>query len=148
MEIPRPGVETELQLWSMLWPWQHRIRAISVTYATAYSNAGSQTHWVRPGIEPHILTETMLGPQPAELQWELPFIYIFIHSINIYWAHCYIPGRLWELDMPYEQTEVSLRLAMGDYVINLIINKEGGSVICSLLSPCWNLKNISAQSGG
>ena len=33
-------------------PWQHRIRAASATYAAACNNAGSLTHWARPGIEP------------------------------------------------------------------------------------------------
>ena len=31
---------------------QHPIRAVSVTYTTAPRNAGSLTHWVRPGIQP------------------------------------------------------------------------------------------------
>ena len=33
-------------------PQQHPIRAASADYATAHGNAGSSTHWVRPGIEP------------------------------------------------------------------------------------------------
>ena len=33
-------------------PQQCRIRAVSVTYTTTLSNAGSLTHWARPGIEP------------------------------------------------------------------------------------------------
>ena len=47
MEVPRLGVKSELQL-----PQQHQIRAASVTYTTAHSNAGSLTHWMRPGIKP------------------------------------------------------------------------------------------------
>ena len=31
---------------------QNRIQATSVTYIAAYGNAGSLTHWTRPGIEP------------------------------------------------------------------------------------------------
>ena len=34
-------------------PQQCRIQAASVTYIAARGNAGSLTHWVRPGIEPH-----------------------------------------------------------------------------------------------
>ena len=34
------------------WPQQWWIRAESVTYTTAHSNAGSPTHWAKPGIEP------------------------------------------------------------------------------------------------
>ena len=37
MEVPRLGVKLELQL---------------PAYATAHSNAGSLTHWARPGIKP------------------------------------------------------------------------------------------------
>ena len=44
MEIPRLGVESELQ--------QHQIRAESATYTTAHGNAGSLTHWLRPRIKP------------------------------------------------------------------------------------------------
>ena len=33
-------------------PQQRQIHAVSATYATAGANAGSVTHWVRPGIEP------------------------------------------------------------------------------------------------
>ena len=39
-EVPRPT------------PQQHGIRAASVTYPTAHSNARSLTHGARPGIEP------------------------------------------------------------------------------------------------
>ena len=33
-------------------PQHHQIRAASATYTTVHSNAGSLTHWVKPGIEP------------------------------------------------------------------------------------------------
>ena len=33
-------------------PQQHGIQATSTTYTTACGNAGSLTHWARPGIEP------------------------------------------------------------------------------------------------
>ena len=33
-------------------PQQHQIRATSATYTTAYDNAGSLTHCMKPGIEP------------------------------------------------------------------------------------------------
>ena len=53
MEVPRLG-----EIWSYSCglptplPQQCHIRAMSVTHATASGNAGSLTHWVRPGIEP------------------------------------------------------------------------------------------------
>ena len=33
-------------------PQQHWIRSLSATYTTACSDAGSLTHWARPGIKP------------------------------------------------------------------------------------------------
>ena len=33
-------------------PQQRGIQAVPVSYTTPHSNAGSWTHWVRPGIEP------------------------------------------------------------------------------------------------
>ena len=46
MEVPRLGVQSEPQ------PQQHQIQAMSVTCAIAHGNAGSLTHWVRPGFKP------------------------------------------------------------------------------------------------
>ena len=54
MEVPRLGVQLELQLLAYAtatarpdWSW-----ISSVTYTTAQGNAGSLTHWARPGIKP------------------------------------------------------------------------------------------------
>ena len=53
MEVPRLGAESELQL-----PPYTTVTAmpdpsrICATYTTALSNAGSLTHWARPGIKP------------------------------------------------------------------------------------------------
>ena len=35
-----------------------QIQAMSVTYTTVHSNAGSLNHWLRPGIKPWILMDT------------------------------------------------------------------------------------------
>ena len=43
MEVPRPGVESELQL-PIAKPQQRRIRAASVTYTATHGNARSLTH--------------------------------------------------------------------------------------------------------
>jgi len=53
MDVPRLGVESELQLMSQ--PQQCQIRAASMTCTTAHGNARSFTHWARPGIKliPH-----------------------------------------------------------------------------------------------
>ena len=52
MEVPGPGVKLELQLQPMPQPQEHRIQAVSATYATACGNSGSLTHWAKPRIEP------------------------------------------------------------------------------------------------
>ena len=51
MEVPRLGVQSELQLLAFAQPQQQGIWAMSVTYTTAHSNSGSLTHWARPGIK-------------------------------------------------------------------------------------------------
>ena len=57
MEVPRLGVKSELQL---------------PAYAKATdSNAGSLTHWVRPGIKP-ASSWILVGFITTETRWELP----------------------------------------------------------------------------
>ena len=51
MEVPGPGVKSELHLQSIPQPQQHWIWATSVTHAEACSNAGSLSYWGRSGIE-------------------------------------------------------------------------------------------------
>ena len=51
MKVPRLGTESELKLRPTPQPQQHGIWTAGVTYATAWSNTGSLTHWVRPGIK-------------------------------------------------------------------------------------------------
>ena len=58
MEVPGLGVKLELQ----------------PTYAAG--NAGSLTHWMKPGIEP--TSSWMLDRLlTSELQWDLPKFYLF-----------------------------------------------------------------------
>ena len=55
MEVPRLGVQLELQLPAYTTapqPQQRGIRAVSATYTTVRGHAGSLTHGARPGIEP------------------------------------------------------------------------------------------------
>ena len=52
MEIPRLGVESELQLPLYTTATATGIWAASVTYTTAHTSAEPLTYWVRPGIEP------------------------------------------------------------------------------------------------
>ena len=54
MEVPRLQVSLELccSCQPMPEPQQRQIQAAPVTYTTAHCNAGSLTHWVKPGIKP------------------------------------------------------------------------------------------------
>ena len=54
MEVPRLGVESELQLPPTSQTQQHQIQATSATYTTAHSNTGSLIPWARPGFKPEI----------------------------------------------------------------------------------------------
>ena len=71
MENPQPWVELELYLRPIPQPWQHHIWAASANYPAALwkcwiLNPLSETRdWIL------ILTESMLGPQHTEQQWEL-----------------------------------------------------------------------------
>ena len=60
MEVPRLGVESELKL---------------PAYTTAHGNAGSLTHWVRPGIEPEA-SWFLVGFISTGPRWELPFPFL------------------------------------------------------------------------
>ena len=71
MEVPRLGIESELQL-----PQQHSIWAMSATYTTDHGNVGSLTHWTRPGIKP--ASSWMLVRVFPEPQWDLLFFHYFI----------------------------------------------------------------------
>ena len=68
MEVPRLGVKLELLL---------------PTYTTAHGNAGSLTHWVRPGIKP-ATSWFLCGFVSTVPQWELPiFFFKYWHICNI-----------------------------------------------------------------
>ena len=52
MEVPRPGIKSQLQLpayttATATWNW-----ATSMTYTTAFGNAGFLTSWANSGVEP------------------------------------------------------------------------------------------------
>ena len=55
MEVPRLGVESELQLPATATATAMQIQATFATYTTAHSNNESLTHWARPGIEPEFM---------------------------------------------------------------------------------------------
>ena len=95
MEVPRPGVELELQpppyaTATLLTPQPQQlgIWAMSATHTPTHGNAGSLIHWVRPGIESE--SSWILGRFiSAEPRWELlhgfiGYLFIFIEmSIQI-----------------------------------------------------------------
>ena len=69
MEVPRLGVNSELQLppyASATATWD---LSPSATYTTAHGNAGSLTLWARPGIKP-ASSWTLVGFVTAEPPWE------------------------------------------------------------------------------
>ena len=69
-EVPRLGVESELHLLAYTTAPATSDPSSSVNYTTARGNAGSLTHWARPGIE----SETswlLVGFISAVPQWEL-----------------------------------------------------------------------------
>ena len=73
VEVPRLGVELELQLQLLATPQQHQIPAASATYARAQGSAGSLTLWARPGIKP-TFSWILVGFVTAEPQWKLPIM--------------------------------------------------------------------------
>ena len=70
MEVPRLGVKSELQLlaYTTATAVQHLSHICELT--TAYGNAGSLTHCVRPGIE-LASSWILVGFVTSEPQWEL-----------------------------------------------------------------------------
>ena len=87
MEVPRPEVQSELQL--------HAYATATATsdlscmcdlHTTAHGNAGSLTHWVRPGVEPTTLW-FLVGFISALPQRELllfPFLSFFLSLFFFY----------------------------------------------------------------
>ena len=78
-------------------PQQCQIWAASVTYNTAHSNAGSLTHWVRPGIKP---ATTATQPQQCQI-WAGSATYATAHGNArslTHWARLGIePATSWFL---------------------------------------------------
>ena len=62
---------------------QCQIQAMSVTCMAAHSNAGSLTHWARPGTEPES-SWTLVGFATTEPQQELPTPHLRFFFLNFY----------------------------------------------------------------
>ena len=82
VEVPRLGVESELQLpaYVMPQPQQCRIRAVSATHTAAHDIAGSVIYGARPGIEP-VSSWISVGFVNAEVQGELQH-YLLLFTIS------------------------------------------------------------------
>lgn len=53
MQVPRLGIELEVQLQPKPQAQQSGILATSANHTAACGNVGSLRHWARPEIEPH-----------------------------------------------------------------------------------------------
>ena len=82
MEVPRLGIESELQLLPTPQPQQCSIWAASATYTTAHGKALSQTCWARTGIEP-ASSWILVGFISTVPQGELPCIISWFFSLKI-----------------------------------------------------------------
>ena len=86
--FPGQGSNQSFSHWPSPQPQQCQIQATSSTYTTAHGNAGSLTHWARPGIEP--ASSWLLSRfVSAEPWWELLMnnflkVMSFISSIFIW----------------------------------------------------------------
>ena len=79
MEVPRLGGQIGAAAASLC----HSHSNVGLTYATAHGNAGSLTHWARPGIRPAaswILVEFVIAEPPRELQMSTFFIWTRVLS--------------------------------------------------------------------
>ena len=81
VEVPRSNWSCSYQPTPQ--PQQHRIRATSATHTTAHGNAGSLTHWARPGIEP-MSSQIRVGFVAAEPQRNSPFFLSVFPSFQPY----------------------------------------------------------------
>ena len=70
MEVPRPGVKSELQLPAYATATVTQDLSHICEYTTAHGNAGYLTHLMRPGIEP-TSSWILVSFNTAEPQWEL-----------------------------------------------------------------------------
>ena len=74
-----PGLGLNRSCWPMPQPQQWGIWAMSVNYIMAYNNAGSLTHWMRPGVEAKS-SQILIGFISTVPQQELPDLY-FISAL-------------------------------------------------------------------
>ena len=85
MEVPRLGVESEVELLVKTKAIAMRGLTTSATYTTVHSNTQSLTHWARPGIEP-ATSWFLVGFISAVPWWELLLLLFltFVTSIAVW----------------------------------------------------------------
>ena len=86
MEVPRLGVESELQLLAYATATaKSQQRWIQATYTTAHDNARSLNHWARPGIESMSLCCTFFS---VHLLCILYSRYVIYHMfVFLFWTY-------------------------------------------------------------
>ena len=80
-----------------------QVRAESVTYTTAHSNAGSLTHWARPEIEP-TTSWFLVGFISMAPRWELPnyvLSNLCSHSLCLVTSHSFFIIYLLKTQVPW-----------------------------------------------
>ena len=80
-------------------PQKCAIKAMSATYIRDHGNAGSLTHWVRPGIEPTsswILVRLIY----TEPWWELLFLSLWNFLLFVYLFVVVLCQCLWHAEVP------------------------------------------------
>ena len=86
-KFPGYGSNWSCSHWPLLQSQQPQIWASSATYSTAQVNAGSLTHWTRPGIEP-VSSWILVGFVATEPQRELHNV--LLQSLIILFLHTHI----------------------------------------------------------
>ena len=113
-KFPGQGSNGSYSCWPT--PQQHRIRATSATYTTAHRNAGSLTHWSRPGIEP-----TFSG--------------ILVWFVNLWETKGTLQIQVWILPLPH----LTVWLWRNQFLLlcySFLIHKK------EIIIMCWGLYNI------
>ena len=117
-----------------------QIRAASATYATACSNAGSLTHWERPGIEPASLWilvmfltcwATTEAPSVSFFTWCEIRIQFLLH-MAVHLSQYHLLKRLFFPSLTYLGTSLENQLTINVRVYFVILNSV--SLICPSLS--------------
>ena len=140
--FPGWGSNWSCNWWPTPWPQQCRIWCYSATYTTAHGNAGSLTHWLRPGIEPssswvlvRFINHWAMTGTPRvwnfclkliDIKWESSKNYLNLYKEIMRWAKNFV----W-----------MAKCFFGNYIDNLLILV--GFFVCFFLFFLWlHLRHI------